>query len=210
MQDILPQVGDLVTVVVHRVFDALVERKEARLASRQAGRHGDLFVAHGKVNQAALESEQRLFGVSFRAILFLGVGHHLTGEAVLEFHRHQRQTVEEQCHVQRFFVSLRILELSNQGESVHRVEALMVGVHAAGRTEVGQVEVTAVVFHAFSQHIKNPAALNLRPNPIEEFFRCLPSVLVFQFPIFFRLRVPNKAQQFLGNQAAVFVIVGRG
>ena len=171
MQDIFPQVGDLVTVLVHRIFDALVERKESGFVPRQAGRHGDLLVAHGKVNQAALESEQRLSGVSLRAILFLGIRHHLTGEAVLEFQRHQRQTVEEQCHVQRFFVSLRILELANQGESVHRVEALMVGVHAAGRTEVGQVEVATAVCHAFAQHIKNPAALNLHPNPIEEFFR---------------------------------------
>ena len=106
LQDILPQVGDLVTVVAHRVFDAFVERKESGFVPRQAGRHGDLLVAHGEVNQTALELEQRLSGVSLRPILFLGVGHHLTGEAVLEFHCHQRQTVEEQCHVQRFFVSL--------------------------------------------------------------------------------------------------------
>ena len=102
----------------------------------------------------------------------------------------------------------RILELSNQGESVHRVEALMVGVHAARRTEVGQVEVTAAVLNAFSQHIKDTATLSLRPDPIEEFFRRLCPILTFKSLILRQLRILNEAQQLLANQAGILVVVG--
>ena len=84
----------------------------------------------------------------------------------------------------------------------------MVGVHAAGRTEVGQVEVAAAVFHAFAQHIKDTAALNLCHNTIEEFVGRLSAVLDFQLSIFFRLRVANEAQQLLANQAGILVVVG--
>ena len=84
----------------------------------------------------------------------------------------------------------------------------MVGVHATRRTEVGQAEAAAAVLNAFAQHIKGTAALNLRPNPNEEFFGRLGAVLEFQSLIHFRLRAPNEAQQLLANQAGVFVVVG--
>ena len=72
------------TVLVHRVFDIPVKRKESGLAPRQAGCHGDFLVAHGEVNQAALELEQRFSRIPIHSILFLGVRHYLTGQAVLE------------------------------------------------------------------------------------------------------------------------------
>ena len=89
---------------VHGIFDALVEREEPRPVALQVGRHGDLLVADSEMHQTPLESEQRFPRIPIRPILLLRIRHRLTGEAVLQLHRHQRYPIEEQGQIQRFLV----------------------------------------------------------------------------------------------------------
>ena len=94
------------SVRVDRVFDVLVKRKEPCPVRLQAGRHGDLLVADSEMHQTPLESEQRFSRISSRPILLFCIRENLTRETVFQFHRHQRQPVEEQGHIQRFLVFL--------------------------------------------------------------------------------------------------------
>ena len=88
LENVFPQVGDLMTIGVDRVLDVFVEREEPDLVSLQLGRHRYLLVTHCKVDKTSLELEQRLSGISILSVLFLGICHHLVRQAVLQFHHH--------------------------------------------------------------------------------------------------------------------------
>ena len=60
-----------------------------------------LTVIDGKMYSAAFKGEQRIGSVPIGLVLFNGVTICLFGELVLQFHGHDRQTIQKQAEIQR-------------------------------------------------------------------------------------------------------------
>ena len=57
------------------------------------------------------------------------------------------------------------------------------------------MKMTSSIFNPFPKHVQDPATRNLFAYTVEEFLRCIGTVLVFQPLIHVRLRVLNKLKE---------------
>ena len=119
LQDILPEIGGLMSIGIDRILGIQVEGKKPGAVALQASGHVDLFVTHGKVDQAPLELEQG-FIVRFAIVLVLldCVFNELTGQGIFQFRRNDRNPVQEDTDVQRIFISPTVFQLADKAKAI--------------------------------------------------------------------------------------------
>ncbi len=123
LQDFLPEIFSedlgLFPRVAGTTIHAFVERQEPTVLPFQLRTHPNLIVIHGKMDSAAAWSEERICGRPVFLILFDGVLVGLASIAVLEFHRNDGKTVEEDTDIQGIHRLLsRVMKLAGDAEDV--------------------------------------------------------------------------------------------
>ena len=107
-------------------------------------------VVHGEVRDAAAELEEELARVPVALVLLHRVGDRLLGEAVFEFERGDRETVDEKAEIER---ELRLVaavpKLPRHAEAVRGEALLRLPVARVGRA-VEEVELVRPVLDAVS------------------------------------------------------------
>ena len=163
-QNILPHIGHAVLVLKcgvactggHTFAIAHIERKEEGGFSRQPGGHVDLFQIHSKVDKAAsLEQEQTGLGVTLGAVLINGVLVGLTGGVALQFKGDDGKAVQEDHHIDAFFIACP--DLLHNGENVHAVLTGQIRVEGCCGLGVHQVQMAVGDFDAVFQHLDEAA-----------------------------------------------------
>lgn len=94
------------------------------------------------MRETAPERQERLPRVAIRFVLPFGVLDILAGEPVLQLRREKRHAVEEQDEVETVPVVRAVAKLPHDGEYVGFIQPLDVGIEAAGRSEVREIEST--------------------------------------------------------------------
>jgi hypothetical protein len=89
----------------------------------------------------------------------------LAGRRVLELGREDRQPVQEQPEVERVLGALAVAELPHDGEDVRLVQLSQLGVEAARREEVRELERGAVALDPLAQDVERAAAAHLGSEP---------------------------------------------
>jgi len=172
-EDLLPEVGALVAVGIHRIAfalavgESLVEGNEVGRFAIHLRRHPHFIRIHGEVDEAALELEQGLLRVAVVAVLLPGVVDVLACPRVLEFQRRERQTVEENHHVDRLLIHRGKVNLPRDGKHV----ALELGRHFGIQLVVGQsieqIKVGVVHLQSLLQDSQYPILLQLAVEAFE-------------------------------------------
>ena len=143
LQRMLPQVGSLEAVRVHRVARALavgqsaVEGHEVALLLVEVRAEIRLVLVHGEVSEAAAEAEERFFGRAFLLVLLDAVHmRRLVRPRVFQFEGEQRQAVHKEREVEfqpRTGLRERLLASERKlVESVEAVRLLAVGGRGSG------------------------------------------------------------------------------
>ena len=116
----------------------LVEGQKVRRPAGQASGHAYRFGIHRKMHQrAALEQEDRLVRVAVLLVLAYRILHPLARERVLQFQRHDGNTVQAQRDVQRLLGGAwRKVELAGQPQTIGRVAGFKLGIQLVRRLEV--------------------------------------------------------------------------
>ena len=73
---------------IYGVLDILIERQKSRQMTGKLSGHIYLFIADRKMNKAAFESKQRLFGVSVILVLLDRLFNKLSCQTVFKFSRY--------------------------------------------------------------------------------------------------------------------------
>ncbi len=104
-QDLLPQIvccqPGRIGWVARAVVIALVEGEKPGVLALEMGAEAHLVVIHREMHHAAPELEQQLLRITVALVLLHRVRHRLLRQAVLEFDGRDRQTIDEDRHVQR-------------------------------------------------------------------------------------------------------------
>ena len=127
LQDFLPEIFSedlgLFPRVAGTTVHTLVEREEPTVLPFQLRTHPNLIVINGKVDSAAARSEEWICGRPVFLVLLDGVLVGLASIAVLELHRDDRETVEEDTDIQGVHGLLsRVMKLACDAEDVLLVE----------------------------------------------------------------------------------------
>ena len=143
LQDFFPQIRSPVGAVPNRVSLAavvsLIERQKIGIDAIELCGHPHFFGVHGKVNQASsFERKQKFSGITVFHVLTLCIFDSLTGDWIFQFHRRNRQSIDEQHNIYGVLIFQAIMHLPGDGENVLLIECLTGLVHAAGRLEIAQ------------------------------------------------------------------------
>ena len=123
LPDLFPQVRRLVPVRIRRipgaVLKAPVEGKKKRLFAFHLRGHVDQVRIDGEMHQRALfEAEDRLGRIARRLVLLDRVMNILTGVRILQLGRGDRNPVQAEHQVERFFVFRRKVNLPRDGQAI--------------------------------------------------------------------------------------------
>jgi hypothetical protein len=185
LPDLFPQIAAPVAARVLRVASpavtAPVEREEEGALPRQSRGHEDQLRVHREVHQRALgEAEDRVPGV---APLELGDGvpDVLAGQLVLELHRGDRQTVQEEHQVDGVLVPGDELHLPGHHEPVPCIALRRLRVQPVRGAEVRQLDLAAVELDPLPEHAQGAVRVEVLGQHGEEGALELGAVLGLQF-----------------------------
>ena len=139
------------------VVPAAVEGEETRFATGQMRAETCLVFVDREVSHAPPELEEPLTGITVLAILPDCVVDGLFREAVLQFEREDRETVDEERNVQRALrLVAAVAQLPGHGETV-LAETLAGRVVALRGATVEQLEIVRAVADTVAQHVDGAA-----------------------------------------------------
>lgn len=213
---------DLLAVRVRRiartVVPALIEGQKPGirgppLGTLECGAHGHRLIVHRKVHHAAAERKERLAGVTIAPVLLDGVVHRLLGQAVLQFKGDDRQTIDELAQVQRPPGLIQtVMQLPGDAEAVRLIQGDGLVVPRRGRP-IEEIEAQGSVPDPVAQHVDGPAAVDLAPQPGQEFLPrhalSVPVIAEAEFRVAVRLGGHQEGEQVLQIQRILAVIGGR-
>lgn len=169
--------------------------------------HIDQLGVDGEVRETPAIGEQRLAGVAVGLVLPDRVLDGPAGERVLELNREDRETVQEQHHVEALLIPGAVPDLADDREEVGGVQPPCFLVEPARRTEVREPERTAHVLHAVPQDIEDATALDFEGKALQEPRPDLRAVMLREPLPLLRLRCQHEVQDVIRQETERAVVV---
>ena len=138
-------------------------------------------------------------------VLAAGVLDGLAGQRILQLQGDDRDAVQAEGDIERFFGARREMKLARKAEAVGGVAGLEFRIQFVGRLEEGDAEGAAVAFEAVAEGSERPVRLHPFAEIGEDLLAGLVAVQGFKLCPFRRLSFADEGQDGLGEDRALAV-----